>query len=288
MLPQLRNFILRDDRQIQEYLEAIERGAIEGPIIQTEGSKGSVGGGLALGTAHLGGRVEAKKGTEESSQAQVVRTPAANFQRLYDFLQEAEGIEMLEACDDACLEAVALGQVVEAQVVGRLSRQDQQILRIQQGASQLTDLVKVANDLKGVLEPFEEAASAFGVDLDTDDPEFANTIDKIKNFKAPVFPEVESPRKIAIVGTLIGYSRPVFAVPVRTETLQKEPGELDGEYTILGKVIKKIPTGATCDATEYSSLPSSLNRARRRKTETSSTEPIKGPAMVLEPIAMYR
>jgi len=288
MLPQLRNFIQRDDDQVREYLEAIEGGAIEGPVVQKEGSKGSFGGSLRGGISLAGAGIEGKKGTEASSEAHVVRTPAADFQRLYEYLERDKHIDRLEECDDDHLEAVTHGQVVEAYVVGRLSRRDQQLLQLQQASAQMREGMRLASEIKGMVEPLLEAASSFGVDLTSDDPEFANTVEQVNRFRAPTFPTIDSPQKIAVVGTLLGYSRSALAIAIRTGTLQKEADELNGEYTVLGKLIRKVARGSTCDASEFSSLPLSLSRAKRRKAKASDPDPINGPALVIEPIAMYR
>ncbi len=288
MQPQLRTFVQRDDNQIREYLEAIEGGAVAGPIVQTEGSKGSLGGGLGLGVPVGKVGVHGEKGSEASSKANVVRTPAGNFQRLYDYLQGGKYVDSLEACDDNQIEGTPVGQILEIYVVGKLSSQDRQLIELQEAVDQMAEGMRLADEFKGLVEPVVEAAASFGVDITRDDPEFSESIEKLRRFKAPALPGLEAPRKMAVIGTLIGYRRPAFLIPVHTATLQKDPPELNGEYTVLGKVIRKITSGSTCSANEFSSLPTALSRKQRRKAKASRADQVSGPALVIEPIAIYR
>ncbi len=201
-------------------------------------------------------------------------------------MQESGQIETLAECNDAKLESLPTGQFLEVAVTGGLIAQDRQMLQIQDTAGRMNEALARAKEYQRQVEPMLKVANEFGLDLG-DDPQFDRNLKAIERLSAVTIPQAERPAKFAVVATLIGYARPTFVIPVRTETLQRSPEELDGEYLVFAKVFRRALAGEVINPAEFSGMPNP-NRAERRRAKAKSSNLVDGPALVLEPIAIYR
>lgn len=289
MTTTLRSFILRDDKQVQEYVEAIDGGAIQGIRQGETYARGAGGGiGLAAGPAQVSVRGERERQT--SAEAEVVRTPAANFERLHSFLKGEGQIDSLPECTDEILETLPTGHLLDVAVIGELIPQDRKVLQIQNTTSRMNESLARAKDYQRQVEPMLQVAQEFGVDLKAANPEFDRNLKSIERLSTTTIPQGEQPTKLAVVATLVGYSRPTFIIPVRTETLQRSADELDGEYFVFAKVFRRVLSGDSVNPADFSGMLLSSNRAARRRERGNrkAAASVKGPALVLDPIAIYR
>lgn len=284
----LRSFIQRDDSQIAEYLEGLEGGAVDGAIVQKDLEEGAAGGqaGVNIPPISAGGKGERRQSSETT--ASMRRTPVSNFQRLYELLDEAGDIHRLEECDHTRFASVQDRHVLELELTCELSLQDRKVIELRRAASQAGEIVRMAGELKGALEPLLDAASSLGVELPTDDTDSGLTLDQIRQLRAPSIPPVGQPQRLVVLGRVVGLSTARCVIPVPSATLQRDPEELEGELTVLGKVRRTLRKGEKLDPAELGALPTGLNRKQRRRAASTSRQIVRYPALVLDPIAIYR
>jgi hypothetical protein len=284
----LRSFVQRDDSQIAEYLEALEGGAVEGAVLRKDLTEGGLGASLGVTLPPISG--VGKGGRKKSSEttAAVRRTPVSSFQLLYDLLDQARQIDRLEECDEGRFASAEVGQVIEAQMMCELSLQDRRVIELRQAMSGAGEFLRMAAEMKGAVEPLVEAAESLGVDLAGDDADFARKLDQIRQFQAPSIPPIGQPARLVVLGKLIGLRSATCVIPVRAATLQRDPDQLEGQLTVLGKVTRALRRGERLDPATLGALPTGLNREQRRQAASAKRQVVRYPALVLEPIAMYR
>jgi hypothetical protein len=103
-------------------------------------------------------------------------------------------------------------------------------------------------------------------------------------------------RPIPIIFEAISTRKYTFVAHLPKKYIRRDIVELEGEATIFGKIQRILSKGESLEA--FSLVPAitgaaSLNRQQRRKMQKSAatnrvTEEVKGPAIVLTPVAVYR
>jgi hypothetical protein len=265
----LRNFLFLDTATMADYLAALEGSIIEGVIDQTEVTKREKGGKAGYKV------IEASAASETSTEAKqkLVVTDAAQFQKLYESLEEQKLIQFLEAFDAEIWKQLRRGEILEIQANIKLP-QSFLLTQAIENLSPLVDIMK-AFDQSPLADP--QARAAF---------EGMRAVSKLtENQPIPLLFEATATP---------GFQ---FIAHLPRKYLRCELTELQGEATVFGKVQRVLQKGQKVEAFSLvpaftSSLPS-LSRQQRQKLEKEMAnknvaEIVKGPAIVLSAVAVYR
>ncbi|RUT48003.1 hypothetical protein EJP82_02345 [Paenibacillus anaericanus] len=262
----LRNFLYLDTSVLNDYLSTIEGFIEEGPIDQTETEKSNKSGKANIKFAE--GNLQAETSTE--TRQKIARTDASKFNNLYDYLAKENLNQFLDAFDDEIWRQIRRGEIIEVPSSITISK-----------------VFKMTQDLQS-MSPMIDIMQAFGQEPFKDKQE-SNMFAGISSLgehatkqNIPIIFESESTR---------GYS---FYTRLQRQYLKTDISNLEGEADILGKVQKIIPKGKQEEV--FSIVPafdSFLSREQKRKMLSDKkgknlSDFIKGPAIVVTPIAIYR
>lgn len=264
----LRNFLYLDTDMLNDYLSTLEGYLVESAeLIENQVTKTSGKAGVTFVEA---GRESDK---ESGTVKRVAHTNAGKFQRLYELLEDESMVQYLEAFDSTIWNGIKRNEILE--VPG--------IISIPQMYSTLHEV--------GNISPLVDLMKAFG-QSDLIDEKSMNAINGLK-----AIGDLNDNKDIPVVLNLESMSEYSFAAKLIPDYLKCEIDKLDGEVTIIGKVQKKIPKNEKYEVFSMVSGVDSLmkhqNREERRKYEKNKTDKnmsdtIKGPAMVLIPLAIFR
>jgi len=265
----LRNFLFLDTATMTDYLSTLEGYVIEGTVGQTDVGKKEKGGKLAAKVIEGGATSEVSTETRR----QLAIPDAARFQRLYELLQEQDLIQFLDAFDVEIWNQLERGELLEVQATIRLP--------------ELLTLTQMVEDLF----PLLDVMTAFGQDP-LNDPEARIAFDGMR--------EVGKLTKQKHVPLLFGAtSTPgfYFVANLPRQYIRCPLSDLQGEAIVFGKVQRILTKGQEYEA--FNLLPSSISfppgrnltkeqRRKIRRAKKEVTETVKGPAIVLSPLAVYR
>jgi len=264
----LRNFLFLDTATMVDYLAVLEGYTVEGPIEQTEAEKKGIGGKAGYKV------IEAEKASETSTETKrrLTMTEAAQFQRLYEILEEQNLIQSLDAFDAAIWAQIRKGELLEIEASVQLP-EPFMLTRAIEDISPLLDIM-AAFDQDPLSDP--KARTAF---------EGVRAITKLaENKPIPLlFEAVSTP----------GFR---FVSHLPRKFLRCALADLQGEMTVFGKAHRILDKSEKLEVfslfPDLTSLPN-LNREQRRKIQRDMSkknlaEVIRGPAIVLAPIAIYR
>jgi hypothetical protein len=264
----LRNFLFLDTVTMENYLATLEGSVVEGPIVQKEA--GHKKKGLKGGVNHIA-KVEGSYASEtaaEISQTRIVND-AAKFQRLYELL-EREHLQYLDAFDEGIWSQLKRGELLEVQARIRIP----ELLQLFQSAESLAPILNIVKALgksqtiDSETESMLHAAGEFGKFLG------AKPVPLV--FEAPSTP---------------GYQ---FVADLPRQFLHCELSDLQGEAIVLGKILRVLPEGKEREV--FSLIPTpiaSLDKAGYVKLKSDletqkAIENVKGPAIIMAPLAVYR
>ena len=268
----LRNFLYLNTKVIEDYIAAIdgftydeESQAIETSKENTIGGKGVVG--IASGTgSHIGKQSEEVKRFVHISDA-------AKFEKIYKYLysEEENGLKYYEFLCDSEYDGLHRDDFLEVLVTARFSKM-----------KELTDSVKKIAELAAVFESIT-------------DQQILNkkAAEAVNGFSA--LGQLKSAKEISCVFEFDDGKHPLVAY-LDENYFHCEQENFVGQAYLLCKVIRKIPKGQSIKLDEIfddvKKLP--LNRTQRRNLPRNMDNPteisdiIKGPALVVLPIAVYQ
>ena len=263
----LRNFLFLDTATMADYLATLEGSIIEGPIDHKESGRKEKGikGGIDYIAKASGGY--ASETSAETRQTRVINN-AANFQRLYELL-EKDHLQYLDAFDEGIWSQLRRGELLEVQARIRIP----EFLLMIESAESLAPMVDVMKALGQ--EPIDsETETAFrGI---------SELVKLFENKPVPlVFEAASTP----------GFE---FVAELSRQFLLSALSDLQGEAVVLGKVLRVLPEGKEHEV--FSLIPSALAKldkakyeeAQRDLREKNVTEVVKGPAIIMAPLAVYR
>ena len=264
----LRNFLFLDTATVEDYLSALEGSVIEGPIDQTDVERKEKGG--KAGYKIVEGSVGSESSTE--TKQKLVINDAGRFQRLFEILEEQDAVQFLDAFDDEIWSQLRRGEILEIQANIKLPEAFS-MLQLVDSISPLMDIMK-AFDKDPLADPKTRAAF-----------EGIQAISKLsENQHIPLLFEATSTPKFRFVSQL------------PRKYLRCELTELQGEATVFGKVQRILQKEQKFEAFSMvpalASLPN-LTKQQRRKmqkdmADKNIAEIVKGPAIILTPVAVYR
>lgn len=265
----LRNFLFLDTSMLDDYISTLEGYILDGSIDKTEVKKGEIGGKADIKIASSDAKTE--RSTETKQKLAI--TDAAKFQKLYEILEEKNMFQFLDAFDEGIWNQIRRSEMLEIPARIKISKN-----------------YKLVQDVENIT-PFIDLMKAFGQNPFKDQKEndafegFGAISKQVEKQNIPLIFEAES---------TLGFT---FATYLSKKFLKCEINDLQGEATIFGKVQRIIPKGKQEELFSlipaFESFTSSLSREERRKTqkdkvEKSISEMIKGPAIYITPLAIYR
>jgi hypothetical protein len=268
----LRKFLFLDTDTVTDYLAALEGSVLAGTIEETQQETHKKEGGADVKVVRAGA------GSEDSTQTRRERVinPAAQFQRLYELLESEDAIRFLESFDEEIWSQLKRDEILEIQADIRLP----EMLVLARGVKELPSLMDA-------FEPFKEF-------LDTGDQTFDEIQSQANMMSA--FGDLANTKEVPILFEAIGAPYFHFAARLPRRYLMCDTLDLQGEAVVFGKVQRLVQRDQS--ETVFSldrgldALTAQLNRKQRRalakKSSKDLVEVLKGPGLILLPIAVYR
>lgn len=268
----LRNFLYLNTKVIEDYFAAINGYTYseESQTFSTSNENavsGKAGIPIVSGSGeHIGRR-------EEEIKRSVRISDASKFDKIYKYLEsdEGEGLKYYEFLGDEIYDGIGRDDFLEVLVTARFSKM-----------KELTDSVKRIAELATAIETITDQDI-----LDKKATEAINGLSALSQLK--------SGKEIACVFEFDDKHYPLVASLDESYFRCEQDGFI-GQAYLLCKVIRKIPKGQSIKLDEIFDDIKKLatNRAQRRNMPKNLDNPaelrdvVKGPALVVLPIAVYQ
>jgi hypothetical protein len=293
----LRKFLFLDDSSVWDYLSVLEGYVTDDEVGRTE--KGQIQAGASI-DLHLVG-AEAGKRKESEDQRRLIITPPARFERLHKLLAETDQIQQLDAFDQEIWDQIGSGEMLEILADIRFPDLFSTLLTLPEAAETLDSI----SSLLEVLETFGPLFASDdepGLGLDSKTREQLRGFEAISGAVSELAnqPAANVPIVFEAINTQ-GFQ--FFARLPRQHMRVDDLRDLEGQAYVFGKVFRKVRKGQDLEVFSLvpglTSIASPLNRHQRRAMKKASsgttsdptnkiTDKIKGPAIVLDPVAIYR
>lgn len=269
----LRNFLYLNTKIVEDYISAIEGYTYdeESQAIASS-SENFVNGGLGLKVVSTGGSHNGKQSEEIKRSVKI--SDAAKFDKIYNYLQsgdEDEKLKYYEFLSEDIYKDLRRDDFIEVLVTARFSK-----------TKELTDSVQKLADLAALIQRITDQQV-----LDKEATEAINGFSALGKMK--------SGKEISCVFNFDDRKYPLVAY-LDENYFRCEQDSFVGQSYMLCKIVRKIPKGQSVKLDEIfddiKKLP--LNRDQRRKMPKNIDNPdiikdvIKGPAMVVVPVAVYQ
>lgn len=256
----LRSYRYRDDKQIGEYLEQIQEGAVAETTVTQEGQSSR---GARLGVPHAGAEVGSSRLSSESFT--IASTPVSRAAQLEAWL--GDNVAVLGPMDTDAFAEVERGEFVRFE-----------------GTLEVPEIVRMAF-VGAALGRLADLARAFGQEIQEADTIVSQVEALTRLIEIDGFPIVAQER----------YGGPGLMFVARPDLIVGEPTALHGEeLTVFGRVKRTIPEGARLTQSEVlpgltQHMPQRNRTDRRTSKGQDSVRPVSlsGPAVLVEPITIY-
>ena len=283
----LKTFLYRDDGQVMEYLEQLLGGRPEGQVGLRESRGGRKGGGVGLSLAGVTVGGGAASEMKEEAESVLAPTGASNFEVLYGSLDERGEIKRFPELTEKLWETTNVRELVEFDVSLNLSRQDHQLVGFSQTSRQVSEALEYFSGFRDVVRSYTDLADSIGIEMPLGE-EGEQVLTQLDKMAGKRIQAVELPPRLVAVCSVVGANKFRVVATLQTKFLVREANEIEGEATIMGKVRRKLAQGEKLDVSALSSLPGSENRAQRRTAKKANRQIVSHPALLLEPIAVFR
>ena len=268
----LRNFLYLNTKVIEDYIAAIDGYTYdeESQAISTS-KENAVSGTGAIGVASGNGSQVGKQSEEVNRSVPI--SDAAKFEKIYKYLRsdDEDGFKYYEFISETEYDNLYRDDFLEVLVTARFSKM-----------KELTNSVKKIAELAAAFEIITAQQI-----LDEKDTEAVNGFFALDQMK--------SGKEISCVFEFEDGNHPLVAY-LDESYFRCEQDNFVGQAYLLCKIIRKVPKGQSIKLDEIfddvKKLP--LNRAQRRSMPKNMDNPaelrdvIKGPALVVLPIAVYQ
>lgn len=268
----LRNFLYLNTKVLEDYISAIDGYTYdkESQAIATS-SENTLEGKGAIGIASGNGSHTGKQSEEVKRSVRI--SDAAKFEKIHKYLKsdEDDGLKYFEFLSDTDYDALYRDDFLEVLVTARFSKM-----------KELTDSVKKIAELAAMFETITDQQI-----LDKKATEAVNGFTALGQMK--------SGKEIACVFEFDDGKYPLVAY-LDDSYFRCEQDSFVGQAYLLCKIVRKVPKGQNIKLDEIfddvKKLP--LNRAQRRSMPKNMDNPtelrdvIRGPALVVLPIAVYQ
>ena len=268
----LRNFLYLNTKVIEDYTATIDGYTYdEESHAIAKSSEDTVGGNA--GVAFISGNGTHTGKQEEEVKRSVKISDAAKFDKIYKYLQsdEDDGLKYYEFLSDEIYADLRRDDFLEALVTARFSKM-----------KELTDSVMKIAELATTFETITNQQI-----LDKKATEAVNGFSALS--------QIKSGKEIACVFEFDDGKHPLVAY-LDENYFRCGQNNFIGQSYLLCKIVRKIPKGQSIKLDEIfddiKKLP--LNRTQRRNMPKNMNNPtairdeIKGPALVVLPIAIYQ
>ncbi len=266
MIP-LRDFLFIDTKILESYLSAMEG------YIETEQER------VDSETSHAGAKAEVKIAGADISrdkEKQVTSkrgfTKESRFQNFYEKLEKENQIKHLDLFDEEYWKNIQKGDILEIQANIKLSE------------------IQIALSLSKGVADLAELGKTIGIDIKEDDLQIVQKMVSVS--------EWGEKKPLPIIFEAVNTPKYQFVARLPREYITCNIQDLQGEAVVFGKVLRFIEKGQKLELENIASdllATVKLNRAARRKLASSKnkdiqaiTDTVKGPAIVLIPLAIYR
>lgn len=268
----LRNFLYLNTKVIEDYIAAIDGYTYdeESQAIATS-SENTLAGKGAIGIASGNGSHTGRQSEEVKRSVRI--SGAAKFEKIHKYLKsdEDDGIKYFEFLSDTDYDALYRDDFLEVLVTARFSKM-----------KELADSVKKIAELAAVFETITDQQI-----LDK------KAAEAVSGFSA--LGQMKSGKEIACVFEFEDGKYPLVAY-LDESYFRCGQESFVGQAYLLCKIIRKVPKGQSIKLDEIfddiKKFP--LNRAQRRNMPKNMDNPaelrdvVKGPALVVLPIAVYQ
>lgn len=268
---QLRNFLFLDTSALADYLSTLQGSVLEGSVDQTEIGKKEKGGKLGARISSVGLEANLSSGSSMETKQKLSVPAAAQFQQLYALLEQEEAIQELDAFDEDIWGQLRRREILEVQATIRLP-DAYTTMRLAENALPLLDVIDALGQ-----DAFPDAQTKQQF-------EAMRRIGKLTDEKPVplIFEAISTP----------GFG---FATHLPKQYLRCELSELQGEATVFGTVQRIIPKGQQQEmfnVLPIMTIPNTTMIKRQQMLQELAdkglAEVIKGPAILLTPLAIYR
>lgn len=271
-LKKLRKFLFLDTDTVADYLAALEGSVLAGTIEETQQETTKQEDVAGMKT------IQAGSSSEDSTQTRRKRVinSAAQFQHLYELLESEGVIQFLGSFDEAIWTQLERDEILEIQADIRLP----EMLVLAQGVKGLPSLISKLEPIKDYLNDEDQ------------------TFDEIQSKAsiASAIGELADTKEVPILFEAV--SNPYFHFTARLsgQYLMCDILDLQGEATVFGKIQRLIQKDQSETVFSFDrgldALTAQLNRKQRRALAKQSskdlTEVLKGPGLILLPVAIYQ
>ena len=268
----LRNFLYLNTKIIEDYISVIDGYTYdeESQVITTSNDN-TVSGKAGISIVNGSGEHTSHKENEIKRSVKI--SDASKFDKIYKYLDsnEDEGLKYYECLNDNIYDKLRRNDFLEVLVTARFSKM-----------KELTDSAKKIAEFAVAIESFTNQEI-----LDKKATKAINGLSTLNQLKAG--------KEIACVFEFDDKQYPLIA-SLDEGYFQCEQGSFVGQVYMLCKVVRKIPKGQSIKLDEIfddiKKLP--MNRAQRRTMPRDMDNPtelrdvVKGPALVVLPIAAYQ
>ena len=268
----LRNFLYLNTKVVEDYIAAIDGYTYDEETQEVATSnENAVTGKGALGVASGSGSHTGKQSEEIKRSVRI--SDAAKFEKVHKYLRsdEDDGLKYYEFLTDEDYTGLYRDDFLEVLVTARFSKM-----------KEITDSVKKFAELAAVLETVTDQKL-----LDK------KATEAVQGFSA--LGQMKSGKEITCVFEFEDGKLPLVAY-LDESYFRCGQDNFVGQAYLLCKIIRKVPKGQSIKLDEIfddiKKLP--LNRAQRRNMPKNMDNPaelrdvIKGPALVVLPIAVYQ
>jgi len=258
-----------DIATMEDYLATLEGYVTEGTIDQIEIEKKDRSG--KAGYKIVEGEIASEKSTETKQKLAV--TDGAKFQQLYELLEKEGSIQFLDAFDEEIWTQLRRGELLEVDAIIRFPK-----------PFMLTQAIEDLSPLMDIMIAFGEDSLA--------DPKSRVALDGMS-----AIAKLAEGKPVPILFEAASTPDFTFVANLPRRYLRCQVSELEGEATVVGKIQRILTKGAKVEVFSLfpvfaSSLPNltreQRNQMQREMVKKELAEVVKGPAIILTPLAIYR
>lgn len=277
-----RGFFYLNDETVVNSLSAFEAGKIDEVVAKVISAReGGFGGGVGI----QGAKVEGSKKSTSTFEEEMVRTRTrfSVFEVWYSNLTHEKGLGRFEGWGQDALDGVQSGDTIEFEAA--------------------LDAAPIQTLLRLFLW-FADKAKAQGNVFSVKGDGLKELKEAERNIQMLLGGDEEPDGEIVVIATPNGEAGPRVAMPILAEWLIGKMGRLGGTYTVVAQVDRIVEAGAEIPALRltHSVAATPLELQALKDAVSNFAEPannlgvtisaheasIKGPALWLTPIAIYR
>lgn len=277
-----RGFLYLDDETVINSLSAVESGKIDEVVAKVNSAReGGFGGGVGI----QGAKVEGAKKSTSAFEEEMVRTRTrfSVFELWYQSLVAGKAMGTFDGWGVEALNGVKAGDTVEFRAVLE--------------AAPLQTLLRL-------YLWFADKATSKGHPFSQNGADLKETKDAERNVRMILGDQTDDQEEIIVLAKPLGDEGPKVAMPVKQKWMIGDLGQLGGEYTIIAQVDRILGPDDEFPAVrltrDVSATPLEINAIKEAigafvdpakamgVVITDHEATITGPALWLEPIAIYR